>query len=91
MLSTRNYLILLVTNTSHKAHLLNYALRCLSKLQKIQSLENFVSMAIQDTRVPMYTYTHCFYIFLINFFFNEKQNKEKIENNKQKHVKQNKA
>ena len=50
---------------SHKAHLLSYALRCSSKLQKIQNLENFVSMAIQGTQVPMYTNTHCFCIFLI--------------------------
>ena len=63
MLSIRDYLIVLITNTSHKAHLLSYALRCSSKLQKIQSLENFVSMAIQDTQVPMYTNTHCFLYF----------------------------
>ena len=96
MLSIRDYLIILITNMSHKAHLLSCALRCSSKLQKIQSLENFVSMAIQDTQVPMYTYTHCFYIFFI-FFFSifffifMKKNKEKTENNKQKHVKQIKA
>ena len=54
----------------------------------IQSLENFVSMAIQGTQVPMYTNTHYFYIFQIfNFFFNFwKTNKEKIEKTtKQKH------
>ena len=59
------------------------------KLQKIQILENFVSMAIQDTQVPMYTNTHCFCIFLIfHFFFKEKHNKAKLKTNKQKHVKQ---
>ena len=31
-------LIVLITNTSYKAHLLSCALRCLSKLQEIQSL-----------------------------------------------------
>ena len=44
-------------------------------------------MAIQGTRVPMYTYTHCFSIFLISFqifFFNEKQNKAKTENKQTK-------
>ena len=66
------------------------------KLQKIQSLENFVLMAIQGTQVPMYTNTHCFCIFFYfsNFFifyFNEKQNKAKLKTNKQKHVKQSKA
>ena len=93
MLNIRDYLIVLITNMSHKAHLLSCALRCSSKLQKIQNLENFISMVIQGTQVPMYTNTHCFCIFLIFFFFNfyEKKNKAKIENNKQKHVKQIKA
>ena len=36
---------------SHKSHLLSCALRCSSKLQKIQSLENFASMATQGTQV----------------------------------------
>ena len=61
MLSIRDYLIVLITNinTSHKTHLLSDAFRCSSKLQKIQSLENFVSMAIQGTLVPKYTkHTH---------------------------------
>ena len=92
MLSTRNYLILLIINTSHKTHLHSCALRCSSKLQKIQSLENFVSMVIQGTQVPMYTkhtlflYFSDFSIFFKNFY--EKQNKAKLETNKQKHVKQ---
>ena len=58
----------------------------------IQCLENFVSMAIQGTQVPMCTNTHCFCIFLIfqNFIlFYEKQNKKKkLKIDKQKHVKQ---
>ena len=69
MLSIRDYLIVLITNTSHKTHLLSCVLRCSSKLQKIQSLENFVSMAIKDTQVPIYINTHCFCIFLISFPF----------------------
>ena len=80
---------------SHKAHLLSCTLRCSSKLQEIQSLENFVSMAIQDTQEPIYTNTHCFCIFffqLFIYFFNfyEKQNKTKLKTNKQKHIKQSK-
>ena len=67
MLSTRDYLILLITNMSHKAHLLSCALRCSSKLQTIQSLENFVSMAVQGMQVPMYTNSHCFCKFLFYF------------------------
>ena len=55
MLSIRDYLIVLITSTSHKAHLLSCALRCLSKLQKIQNSENFVSIAIQGIQIPMYT------------------------------------
>ena len=66
VLSTKDYLILLITNTSHKAHLLSYALRCSSKLQKIQSLENFVSMAIQGTQVPMYT-KHTLFLYFSDF------------------------
>ena len=34
VLSTRDHLILLITNKSHKAHLLSYAWRCSSKLQR---------------------------------------------------------
>ena len=52
----------------------------------IQSLENFVSMAIQGTQVPMYTNIQCFCIFLIfhfYFYFYEKQNKAKLKINKQ--------
>ena len=92
MLSIRDYLIVLITNTSHKAHLLRCALRCSSKIQKIQNLENFVSMAIQGTQVPMYTKHTMFLYFsdFSNFFFliYEKQNKAKTENKQQKHVKQ---
>ena len=77
MLSTIDYLIILITNTIHKAHLLSCALRCSFKLQKIQSLEKFVSMTIQSTQVPMYTNTHYFYIFLIF-------QKKKIMKNKNK-------
>ena len=69
MLSIRDYLILLITNTSHKAHLLSYALRCSSKLQEIQSLENFVLTAIQGIQVPIYTKTHCLCTFLFFQFF----------------------
>ena len=92
MLSKRDHLILLITNTSHKAHLLSCALRCSSKLKKIQSLENFVSMAIQGTQVPMYT-KHTQFLYFSNFsiyfiLFYEKQNKAKLKTNKQKHVKQ---
>ena len=78
MLSIRDYLIVLMTNTSHKAHLLSYALRCPSKLQEIQSLENFVSLAIQGTQVPMYT-KHTLFLYFSNFsnFFYEKQNTSK--------------
>ena len=96
VLSTKDNLTLLITNKSHKSYLLSCAWKCPSKLQKIQSLENFVSMAIQDTQVPIYTNTHCFYIFLIFqkkkfFLFFEKQNKAKLKINKQKHVKQSNA
>ena len=59
----------------------------------IQSLENFVSMAIQGTQVPMYK-AHTVFVFFwfFNFYFyfyNENQNKAKTEKiTKQKHVKQ---
>ena len=96
MLSTRDYLILLTTNTSHKAHLLSCAFRCSSKLQKIQNLEKFVSIAIQGTQVPMYTkhtlflYFSDFFQFLFLFLY-QKLNKQKLKVNKQKHVKQSKV
>ena len=89
VLSIRDYLIVLTTNTSHKAHLLSCALRCSFKLQEIQSLENFISMAIQGTQVPMYT-KHMVFVFFsfFNFlYFYEKQNKTKLKGNQQKHVK----
>ena len=96
MLSTGDNLILLITNKSHKAHLLSCAKRCSSKLQKIQSLGNFVSMAIHGTQVPMYT-KHTLFLYFFddfsNFFFKflyEKQNKKKLKN-EQKHVKQSKT
>ena len=93
VLSTRDNLILLITNTSHKAHLLSCAQRCSSKLQKIHNLENFVSIAIQGTQIPMYT-KHTlflyFYDFSIFFYFYMKK-KNKTENNKKKHVNQSKA
>ena len=63
----------------------------------IQSLENFVSLAIQCTHVPMYTKHTLFlyfsnFLILILFFLYQKQNKQKkTENKQQKHVKQNKA
>ena len=85
MLSIRDYLIVLITNTRHKAHLLSCALKCLSKKQKIQSLENFVSMAIQGTQVPMYT-KHTMFLYFSDFsiFFYEKQNKAKTKNKQTK-------
>ena len=62
--------------------------------KKIQSLENFVSMAIQGTQVPMYT-KHTLFLyfsdFSIYFYFYEKKNKTKLKINKQKHVKQSKV
>ena len=76
-------------NTSHKAHLLSCALRCSFKLQEIQSLENFVSMAIQGTQVPIYTkhtlFLYFFYFSIFDFLFlYEKQNKAKLKNNQTK-------
>ena len=59
----------------------------------IQSLENFVSMAIQGTQVPMYT-KHTLFLYFSDFsiflnFLYEKQNKAKLKKiTKQKHVKQ---
>ena len=96
MLSTRDYLILLITNTSHKAHLLNCAYKCSSKLQKIQSLKNFVSMANQGKQGPMYT-KHSLFLYLFDFLkflffiFMKNKIKQKLKTNKQKHVKQSKA
>ena len=89
MLSTRDYLIILITSTSLKAHLLRCALRCPSKLQKIRSLEDFVSMAIQGTQVPLYT-KHTLFLNISDFrffFLIFLKNKEKLKTNKQKHVK----
>ena len=57
-------------------------------LQKIQSLENFVSMAIQGTQVPKYT-KHTLFLYFSDFsiFFNlKKKSKAKTETHKQKHV-----
>ena len=85
-----DHLIVLITNMSHKAHLLSCALRCSSKLQEIQSLENSISMA---TQVPIYT-KHTLFLYFSDFSKKknyEKQNKAKLKTNKQKHVKQGKA
>ena len=52
----------------------------------IQSLENFVSMAIQGTQVPMYT-KHTLFLYFFdfsNFFLYEKKNKAKLKNNQTK-------
>ena len=54
-------------------------------LQEIQSLENFVSMAIQGTQVPMYT-KHTLFLYFSDFFFIMKNKINKTEN-KQKHAK----
>ena len=60
----------------------------------MQSLEKIVSIAIQDTQVPMYTkhtlflYFSDFLFFFIYFYMKKKKNKTE---NKQKHVKQSKA
>ena len=58
----------------------------------IQSLENFVSMAIQGTQIPMYT-KHTLFLYFSDFsiFFNVKQNKAKLKKSKQKHIKQSKT
>ena len=57
----------------------------------IQSLDNFVSMAIQGTQVPMYTkhilFLDFFYFSIFFKFLYEKQNKAKLKNNQQKHIK----
>ena len=91
MLRIRDYLIVPIANMSHKAYLLSCELRCSSKLQMIQSLENFVSMAIQGTQVLMYTNTHYFYIFQIfKFFFQifEKQIRKKQKKQLNKNMKE---
>ena len=89
MLSTRDNLILLIINKSHKAHLLSCAWRCSSKLQEIQSLENFISMAIQGTQVSMYI-KHILFLYFSHFLiFSFMKNKiNNTENKQQKHVKQ---
>ena len=59
----------------------------------IQSLENFGSMAIQGTQVPMYT-QHTLFLYSSDFSkknLYQKQNKQKLKVSKQKHVKQRKA
>ena len=92
MLSRRDNLILLITNKSHKAHLLSCALRCSSKLQEIQSLENFVSMVIQGKQIPTYIKHTLFLYFSFFYMEKKKKNKAKTKNEtKQKHVKQNNA
>ena len=46
-----------------------------------QSLENFVSLAIQGTQVPMYTkYTVFVFFWFFFFFLCEKKNKAKLKN-----------
>ena len=72
------------THHKHEPYLLSCALRCPSKLQEIQSLENFISMAIQGIQVSIYTNTYCFYIFCIYLFIYEKQNKQNLKNNQTK-------
>ena len=60
----------------------------------IQSLENFVSMAIQDTQIPMYTkhtlflYFSDFSIFFFYFYMKNKTKQKKNQQQQQKHVKQ---
>ena len=88
----------LLNRTDHKHEPQNsfasYALRCSSKLQVIQSLENFVSKAIQGTQVSMYT-KHTLFLCFFDFskfcflIFTRNKIKQKLKTNKQKHVKQN--
>ena len=71
-----------------KLKLLSCALRCSSKLQKIQSLENFVSMTIQGIQVPMYT-KHTVFVFFLFFnyyyyFYMKKKKKPKLKRKKTK-------
>ena len=60
----------------------------------IQSLEDFVSMAIQGTQVPMYTkhtlflYFSDFSIFFYFYFYMKNKTKQNWKIIKQKHVKQ---
>ena len=76
---------------NHKTYLLRGALKCSYKLQKIQSLEKFVSMVIQGTKLPMYT-KHTLFLYFYNFsifvfLFLWKKNLAKLKTNRQKHVK----
>ena len=59
----------------------------------IQSLEDFVSMAIQGTQVPKYNKTHTIFVafWFFNFFLYQKKNKQNWKTTKQNHVKQSKA
>ena len=55
--------------------------------QESESLENFVSMAIQGTQVLMYTKHTAFvffWFFNFNFFLYEKKNKAKLKKKKTK-------
>ena len=77
---------------SHEVHLISCALRFSSKVQEVQSLENFVSISIQGTQVPIYTNIHCFCIFpifqIFIFIFMKKKKTEKQPNkNIKKHTK----
>ena len=85
-------LIVPITNMSHKAHLLNCALRCSSKLQEIQSLE-FLFQWLSKVQKYQYTQTHTILVFFsfFNFFFFEKQIKQKLKTNKQKQANNYKA
>ena len=64
----------------------------------IQSLEDFVSIAIQGTQVLKYT-KHTLFLYFSNFsifyflflYQKQKKKKQKLIINKQKHIKQNKA
>ena len=54
----------------------------------IQSLEDFVSMAIQGTQVPKYT-KHTLFLYFSDFLiFIWKTKQSKTEEKQQKHVKQ---
>ena len=60
----------------------------------MQSLENFVSIAIQGTQEPMYTkhtlflYFSDFSIFFFYFYMKNKTKQKKNQQQQQKHVKQ---
>ena len=73
-------LLNLITNTSHKAHLLSCAQRCSSKLQMIQGLENFFSMAIQGTQLPISDFFK-YIIYIFFFYIKNKLNKSKTNKN----------